>query len=267
MNKNVCYTCIVGNYDTLKEPLVISDDFDYICFTDNKNLKSDNWNIKPIPENLLSFNNGKINRYIKWTPHILFPEYEFSIYVDGSLTIQNDLLELKNNFCNDLNIPMYFISHNKRKCVYEEFLANARGKKEDITKLYNQMHKYFEEGLPFNYLLTHNCILFRYHNNPIYINFSNALMEEMNNTTFRDQLSSPYIIWKQNIKENIKLIDTKIIKQYFDYDNSWKHDLKYVKEQSILQNVLHKIIVNNILDKLELELYLNLLNKMFRSYM
>ena len=62
------------------------------------------------------------------------------------------------------------------------------------------MQKYLKEGLPFNYLLTHNCILFRYHNNPIYIKFAEELFKEMSQTTFRDQLSSSYIIWKQNIK-------------------------------------------------------------------
>jgi len=267
MKKYVCYTCIVGNYDTLKEPLIISDEFDYICFTDNKYLISDTWEIKPIPEDLLIFNNFIINRYIKWMPHILLSEYEFSIYIDGSLTVKNDLNELKNKYCNDSLIPMYFIPHKSRTCVYEEFLANAKSKKENIANLYNQMQKYLKEGLPFNYLLTHNCILFRYHNNPIYIKFAEELFKEMSQTTFRDQLSSSYIIWKQNIKNYIKIIDTNSILKYFDYENSWKHDLKYIKEQQILKNVINKIIDNKILDKFELIRYLKLLNRMFKAYM
>ena len=50
MNKIAVYTCITGNYDNLLEISEKSDKIDYICFTDNKNLKSASWKIKYFSE-------------------------------------------------------------------------------------------------------------------------------------------------------------------------------------------------------------------------
>ena len=40
-NKKVVFTAIFGNYDNLKTPEYINPDWDYVCFTDNKNVESD----------------------------------------------------------------------------------------------------------------------------------------------------------------------------------------------------------------------------------
>ena len=41
MNKKVIYTCLVGNYDVLRQPLAIDESYDYICFSnDIKELES-----------------------------------------------------------------------------------------------------------------------------------------------------------------------------------------------------------------------------------
>lgn len=38
--KIVIYTAFTGNYDNLKEPEYIDENCDYVCFTDNPNIKS-----------------------------------------------------------------------------------------------------------------------------------------------------------------------------------------------------------------------------------
>ena len=42
--KKIVYTAIMGEYDNLLDPAVINQDVDYVCFTNNKRLKSDIWN-------------------------------------------------------------------------------------------------------------------------------------------------------------------------------------------------------------------------------
>ena len=42
-NKNAIYAFTVGEYGSLKEPLVKTEGWDYILYTDNKELKSDIW--------------------------------------------------------------------------------------------------------------------------------------------------------------------------------------------------------------------------------
>lgn len=266
-NSKIIYTCIVGNYDTLKTPTFVSPEFDYVCFTDNPNITSDIWEIRSIPEDIKNNTYTFINRYIKWFPNKLFPKYDFSIYVDGSMKQINDLNQFIENNCNDSNIPMYLLPHNKRKCVYEEFIACARGRKDDNDTLYKQMRKYFEEGLPFEYGLSHNCILFRYHNHPIYKDFANMLWDEMTTHSMRDQLSTWYVIWKLNIKDKIKILNPNIVKLYFDYENSWKHDLKYYIELEILNNIFYKLGNSNLVTKEEYNEFYILINKMFKAYM
>jgi len=46
----VIYTAIIGNYDTLKDPEYIDENCDYVCFTDNRELKSDIWQIRLIKD-------------------------------------------------------------------------------------------------------------------------------------------------------------------------------------------------------------------------
>lgn len=36
--RSVVYTCLTGGYDSLKEHRYIDNDWDYVCFTDNKEL-------------------------------------------------------------------------------------------------------------------------------------------------------------------------------------------------------------------------------------
>ena len=50
MSTKCIYTFIVGDYDNLKEPKIYTPDWDYICVTDNPNLKSDIWQIIQIDE-------------------------------------------------------------------------------------------------------------------------------------------------------------------------------------------------------------------------
>ena len=51
--KIAVYTVIMGDYDYLKEPEFVMDNCDYICFTDNPDLKSDIWQIRYDNNNLL----------------------------------------------------------------------------------------------------------------------------------------------------------------------------------------------------------------------
>lgn len=84
MNKIVCYTCITGGYDSLKDPLVVSKGIDYICFTDNTFLRSKIWQTRLIPKELNYLSNVKKQRIVKICPHRYLKEYDISIWVDGS---------------------------------------------------------------------------------------------------------------------------------------------------------------------------------------
>ena len=49
MNKKVIYTCLVGNYDVLRQPLAIDESYDYICFSNDIKEERVGSNIKTKP--------------------------------------------------------------------------------------------------------------------------------------------------------------------------------------------------------------------------
>ena len=235
-NKNVFYTCIVGEYDSLKDPEKPVPGFDYICYTDQP-YKSDIWEIRPIPKEAINLSDSLKNRYVKWNPRILFPEYEFSVYFDGSMTTANDFNKIKETKFKEENISMYLLPHQNRHCIYKEFLQCAKREKSNVDKLYQQMSKYISENFPLDYGLTHNSILIRYHNDESCIEIDSNVWNILQEYSHRDQLALMYVIWKTNNREYIKIIDTNILLPYITYNIGWYHDL-YCEHQ--LQKELSK---------------------------
>ena len=53
-NKICVYTCITGDYDNPKEIPKLEKGIDYYCFTNNKKIKSNTWNVIYIDDENLS---------------------------------------------------------------------------------------------------------------------------------------------------------------------------------------------------------------------
>ena len=66
-SKIAVYTAFTGDYDTLKDPDFIDENCDYICFSDNPNIKSSVWRIILMEDSILD-NNRKAKQY-KVFPH------------------------------------------------------------------------------------------------------------------------------------------------------------------------------------------------------
>lgn len=123
------YTAIIGNYDDLKEPTIVSKDWQYVCYTD-QDLTSDVWQIRKVesPEHP-----QRLARRIK----ILFHEYvetEHSFWLDAAFHIRVDLNDFWNRFYYD---PFSVPSHPLRNDVFREIescLANNRGDKEELIR-------------------------------------------------------------------------------------------------------------------------------------
>lgn len=165
MNKNVVYTVITGGYDKLRKHFDV-DGYDFICFTDNENLKSDFWEIRYIPDELKELSDSKKNRCIKILPHKYLPEYDFSIYIDGNIDIKGDINEYVRNNCTPDNGYIFIGKHPYgRNCIYDEAIALVDLKKDKKETMFEQVEGYKKEGFPKNYGLTQNSIIFRYHNN------------------------------------------------------------------------------------------------------
>lgn len=199
-NKKVIYTCITGDYDFLREPTYISDGFDYICFTDNTNFKSNVWIIKPLPKEVEGLSQVKKQRYVKINPHKVLSEYDLSIWVDGCVSIKGDLNKfIGQNIKSDCSI--YVPKHPSRDCIYDEATIVIRMKKDNAENVNPQIEKYKNEGFPKKYGLLQSNILLRKHNEADCIKLMEDWFEELKNGSHRDQLSFNYVLWKnQDVK-------------------------------------------------------------------
>lgn len=230
-NKKVIYTCITGGYDELKEPNVISDEFDYICFTDSLFMRNGIWDIRPLPKETEGLSQVKKQRYVKINAHKVLPEYEVSIWVDGIVTIKGNLNELLENVLKD-DTSIYVPTHPVRNCIYKEANTVVKMKKDTKEVVVPQIDRYKKEGYPEENGLLQSNILIRRHNEEDCIRLMEAWYDELKDNSHRDQLSFNYVSWK-NSDIKVKYLDKGICNSRWFY---WNGIHKKYKNSRIIRD-------------------------------
>ena len=107
MKPYVVYSVITGAYDKLLPLDIAESDVDYILIVDNafSGEVPPGWNLMKLPESSLSHKD--LNRYIKMHPHLLFPQYECSVYVDGNIQVVSALKDVIDNALASKDIALY----------------------------------------------------------------------------------------------------------------------------------------------------------------
>lgn len=229
INKKVIYTCITGDYDDLKDPQYISEGFDYVCFTDNLELKSNIWEIRPLPIECEELSQVKKQRYVKINPHLLLNEYDISIWTDGCVSLIGDLNELVNSVIED-DISVYVPKHPIRNCIYKEAKAVVEIKKDTSDIVKSQIERYKQEGFPSEYGLLQSNILIRKHNEKDCIRLMEAWFDELKCNSHRDQLSFNYVLWK-NSDIKVKYLDKNIYKsEWFSWNGLHKRKSRTINK-------------------------------------
>lgn len=216
MLKKVIYTAIFGDKDVLHEPEFLPEGFDFVCFTDNKDLESKVWDIRVVEP--LFKDPVRNARYYKIMAHKVLPEYEISVWVDGNMVVTGDVniwIEkyLKKYFFVTFDhskqkkrwLGLFWITDKKfaRNCIYKEaediLKKNAEGFYMDHPDVViNQVSRYRNEGYPKNNGLAVTMILLRRHNNEQVINLMESWWQELSVGSRRDQLSLNYVVWKNS---------------------------------------------------------------------
>ena len=208
------YTCILGHYDDLRQPAICDSRCDYyfLGFEEQKNIGIYQWiDISgKLPEGLELKDLTRINRYCKMHPHIFFPQYNYSIYVDGSIQIQTEVARLIQKI-GRIGIASYGMP--TADDVYEHaaslfYYCNAMGEEHGKEKMRKQLQRYIEEGFPRYFGLTENGVMVREHNNKDCIRVMETWWKEVLNNSRRDQLSFMYAVWKNGFTlQDIGYID------------------------------------------------------------
>ncbi len=200
MNKKVCYTCITGGYDNVPVHNFVKPDWDYVLFTDNVELINagtfGHWNVRPLRFNKST--NVKNARWHKINAHILFPEYDVSLWLDGNISVKNqnifDKVEklIKDNVL--ISIPL----HPQRNCIYDEAQEVVRTHIDLLSVVNPQMRILRKDNYPNNNGLSETNVMFRQHNKikPLL----DLWWSFIRDYSKRDQLSYNYCAWKCGIQ-------------------------------------------------------------------
>jgi len=244
-NKKVVFTAVFGNYDHVREPEYVNDDWDYICFTDNLELKSDVYEVKYV--NPIFENPTKNARLIKVMPHLFLIGYEYSLWIDGNIKLRGESIE--ELIAEKFEYSTAVHSHSVRNCVYEEGKACINGKKDCEVKVIAQLEEYRKSGFPENAGMVETAQIFRKHDTN-----SKTLNElwwaEIDTHTIRDQLAFNYVCWKNSINYSI-LEGSAWLDRYFQI---YKHGgalktytkniavLLYIDEEQKAQTVIRDLV-------------------------
>ncbi|WP_072950192.1 glycosyltransferase domain-containing protein [Ruminococcus flavefaciens] len=196
--KTVVYTCISGKYDSGSEPRFIQNpNISYVMYT-NQNIKSEVWEVRPIPESLNELTDVQKNRYLKMHPHEFFRDYDYAIYIDGNVQVISDMSGLANMIDETVGFAMH--THRNRNCLYQEAVFCQIYRKGNSQGITDDVRRYQSEGFPKSYGLL-ECTVFAV---DLHSEVSKKIFEEwwkefLKASSCRDQLSLPYVLWKNDI--------------------------------------------------------------------
>jgi len=179
--KKLIYTCNYGNYDDIKEPIINTPGWDYVMATDTPQ-KTKRWNVVVRKSDYPVWLGA---REIKLMPELLFADYDLTIYIDASITVNVDLDEYVKRLSE--NADMAVSQHPQRFCVYEEIKAcvkHLRITPEQSKKIYN---KYKDDGITEMGGLVQCDIMIRKNNK--HLNYFGKRWFEETRFTTRDQIA------------------------------------------------------------------------------
>lgn len=230
-NKLVIYTALFGDYDKLIDPKEKYSGCDFVCFTDQKKLKSKIWKIVLIDKCDLEPN--MMNRKYKILPHNFLYKYDKSLYIDSNIRMLSDPTELFNIYLSNdiIAVP----NHGRRNCIYEEANKVIQVNKAPSEIVLNQIKYYKSLNYPKQNGLFEMNIIFRQHNNTHAIKIMNDWWDQINTHSQRDQLSFCYVLWNNNTQVKTINESSRKINKYF-----WADCHKFESRKSKIKNILKR---------------------------
>lgn len=242
MQKFCVFTTLLGNYEALNEQKVAqTSEIDFICFTDDKNLRSDTWDIRII-DPLLPLDNVRSAKAIKINPHNFLNDYESSLYIDNSvrLKIKPEIIfrDLKPD-----EFDMVCFYHSYRKTLMDEYETVLKYDYDKPNIIFEQLNSYSIIAPElFNQKPYWGGFILRNHNQPSIIEAMDDWLIQIMRYSRRDQLSLNYVIQKYDLKFNALEIDN----HNSDY-HEWPTTIRYGTaslKQSLFSNIESNLRAN-----------------------
>jgi len=199
-------TCITCGMDILHEPMKQSIDTDFFCFYDvmpQKEVRSAWRMLKAIHHPPIKRNGKLVAKWYKMQSHKIrkLSSYQYILWVDGSVQIKH------RNFVRDMvhttSNSICVFRHPWRNCLYAEYekvKASSECRVNDV--LLNQIKAYAGIRYPAKNGLYCCTVLGRYRTERA-DRVMDAWWEEINKYSMRDQISFPYVLWKNRVHPDI----------------------------------------------------------------
>jgi len=228
-NNKVIYTSLVGKQDQLISPKIIYDDFDYICFSNDisTSKKIGVWNIRSIPYS--NPDDTRLSRYVKLNPHLVLPEYEYSIWIDANIEIIDTTLKEQTLNLIKSSSKIANVKHPWSNCIYDDIYECIYRVKDKIPTLISQYKFLIAEGYPIKNGLYENGLIFRKHKDEEVISISNNWWKIYTQYSKRDQLSLCYVYWKHHFTPDLLLPEDKNLRNHAGFKYH-KHKLSFKKK-------------------------------------
>lgn len=186
--KVAVYTAISGHYDTLKPPVDINPDYDYIIFTDLEIEKPGIYQVRPLP--YMDADQTRRARYVKTHAHTLLEDYDYAIWVDANLMITGDLSKYLAKFIKT-GLDVGAVQHPLRDSVYDEAEECLKANKGDARSIQEQISFYKLKQFDSNNMLETGFLIYNLSSKKV-SNFLNIWWSHIDKFSNRDQLSVGY---------------------------------------------------------------------------
>lgn len=194
----VVYTVLCGWSERFNDFHYDRDDIDFVCFTDDPDLRSDFWRVVHLSPSLLDA--PRRAKKIKHLPHKFLSEYDWSLYIDNTVRLKMRPKKILEDFLATSPSPLVCFQHPERSCVYDEATTVLELGYDEPDRVQRQMETYRSLGYPTNNGLPATCLLLRRHNDPQLVRVMEDWHDQVLRHSLRDQLSLPVACWLHGFK-------------------------------------------------------------------
>lgn len=188
----VIYTAVAGGYDVVRAPEFVPDNCDFVLLSDRP-LEAKGWKVRPLiydhPDP------RRAARHAKLHPHLYFPEYRHSLWIDANIGVRGDAGRFVDALTDESAVGLF--THPTRDCVFDEGDEWIRRKDPEAEAIAGQLARYRVEGHPAGSGLWETSVMARRHHDPSCIALMTEWWREIERGSARDQVSFPVAARRQ----------------------------------------------------------------------
>lgn len=241
-------TMLFNNYDLLREPEEVDENAEYICITDNPDLKSNVWKIMYMAafntDKLTGFQKTYITKYSKLLD-VCSTESKYVIRVDASIQIHKKLTPIV-EYIDDNNYDALLMIHNYRDDFINEYNVWITGRGLDKKYMERFIRYTSENGFNINHTGLIECTIQCYR----ICDKTATFLEDVNNTLYnevkyddQDQCWFTYVLSKHIDSLNICFSNIQLLASsymdvcYHGNPNPVYPNHEIIKRESKLMNI------------------------------